>query len=154
MAADGSDGGGGETSSAASRTLSTAQFRLVEPFNRLSHQPLFPRDVDKIRRGVSAHSGGGGGGGGVGGAVTLRPATTSFGSGGGGGGRRAYDAGAFSAGSQVDLAWFSGSTNREASLRAALERVAKQLALKRGTLSQTRVQYMGQLFGETWTTIQ
>lgn len=32
--------------------------------------------------------------------------------------------------------------------------VAQQLALKRGTLSQTRVQYMGQLFGETWTTIQ
>ena len=64
--------------------------------------------------------------------MTLRPATTTcFGS-GGGGGRRAYDAGAFSAGSQVDLAWFSGSTNREASLRAALERVAKQLALKRG----------------------
>lgn len=31
--------------------------------------------------------------------------------------------------------------------------VAQQLALKRGTLSQTRVQYMGQLFGETWTTI-
>lgn len=31
--------------------------------------------------------------------------------------------------------------------------IAQQLALKRGTLSQTRVQYMGQLFGETWTTI-
>ncbi len=31
--------------------------------------------------------------------------------------------------------------------------VAQQQALKRGTLSQTRVQYMGQLFGETWTTI-
>jgi len=30
---------------------------------------------------------------------------------------------------------------------------AQQLALKRGTLSQTRVQYMGQLFGERWTTI-
>jgi len=31
--------------------------------------------------------------------------------------------------------------------------MAQQQALKRGTLSQTRVQYMGQLFGETWTTI-
>jgi len=31
--------------------------------------------------------------------------------------------------------------------------IAQQLALKRGTLSQTRVQYMGELFGETWTTI-
>jgi hypothetical protein len=31
--------------------------------------------------------------------------------------------------------------------------IAQQLALKRGTLSQARVQYMGQLFGETWTTI-
>lgn len=31
--------------------------------------------------------------------------------------------------------------------------VAQQVALKRGSLSQTRVQYMGQLFGETWTTI-
>ena len=31
--------------------------------------------------------------------------------------------------------------------------VAQQLALKRGTLSQTRVQYMGELFGERWTTI-
>mmetsp|Transcript_18124 Transcript_18124/g.37179 ORF Transcript_18124/g.37179 Transcript_18124/m.37179 type:complete len:302 (-) Transcript_18124:57-962(-) len=30
---------------------------------------------------------------------------------------------------------------------------AQQLALKRGTLSQTRVQYMGTLFGERWTTI-
>jgi len=30
---------------------------------------------------------------------------------------------------------------------------AQQLALNRGTLSQTRVQYMGQLFGERWTTI-
>ena len=30
---------------------------------------------------------------------------------------------------------------------------AQQLALKRGSLSQTRVQYMGQLFGERWTTI-
>lgn len=30
---------------------------------------------------------------------------------------------------------------------------AQQLALKRGTLSQTRVQYMGSLFGERWTTI-
>lgn len=31
--------------------------------------------------------------------------------------------------------------------------MAQQLALKRGSLSQTRVQYMGQLFGERWTTI-
>jgi len=30
---------------------------------------------------------------------------------------------------------------------------AQQLALMRGTLSQTRVQYMGHLFGERWTTI-
>lgn len=30
---------------------------------------------------------------------------------------------------------------------------AQQQALKKGTLSQTRVQYMGQLFGEQWTTI-
>lgn len=30
---------------------------------------------------------------------------------------------------------------------------AQQQALKRGSLSQTRVQYMGQLFGERWTTI-
>lgn len=31
--------------------------------------------------------------------------------------------------------------------------MAQQQALKRGTLSQTRVEYMGQLFGEAWTTI-
>jgi len=31
--------------------------------------------------------------------------------------------------------------------------LAQQQALKRGGLSQTRVQYMGQLFGDTWTTI-
>ena len=30
---------------------------------------------------------------------------------------------------------------------------AQQLALKRGTLSQTRVQYMGEVFGDRWTTI-
>lgn len=30
---------------------------------------------------------------------------------------------------------------------------AQQVALKKGKLSQTRVQYMGQLFGERWTTI-
>jgi len=30
---------------------------------------------------------------------------------------------------------------------------AQQFALKRGTLSKTRVEYMGQLFGEEWTTI-
>lgn len=30
---------------------------------------------------------------------------------------------------------------------------AQQQALKKGTLSQTRVEYMGQLFGDTWTTI-
>mmetsp|Transcript_17170 Transcript_17170/g.35527 ORF Transcript_17170/g.35527 Transcript_17170/m.35527 type:complete len:302 (-) Transcript_17170:75-980(-) len=29
---------------------------------------------------------------------------------------------------------------------------AQQLALKKGALSQTRVEYMGQLFGDTWTT--
>ena len=29
---------------------------------------------------------------------------------------------------------------------------AQQQALKKGTLSQTRVEYMGQLFGDTWTT--
>jgi len=31
--------------------------------------------------------------------------------------------------------------------------MAQQQALKRGSLSQTRVQYMGQLFGDRWTTI-
>ena len=31
--------------------------------------------------------------------------------------------------------------------------MSQQRALKRGTLSQTRVEYMGQLFGESWTTI-
>jgi hypothetical protein len=30
---------------------------------------------------------------------------------------------------------------------------AQQEALKRGTLSQTRVHYMGDLFGEDWTTV-
>ena len=30
---------------------------------------------------------------------------------------------------------------------------AQQEALKRGSLSQTRVHYMGQLFGEDWTTV-
>jgi hypothetical protein len=29
---------------------------------------------------------------------------------------------------------------------------AQQAALKRGALSQTRVHYMGSLFGESWTT--